>query len=367
MPIAQNALRTLSALSMLMQILLHVHADVAANDKPMRADDSGVRLLARGQIEPYINWLPNDTETLIVLREKYTIPMESPEFNAGMTFAMQEQEGWLNGVFDHRHARALLSGKVLTLFIEGSCQFRLPRKSGCDGVLNDGCVVLVFEQSLGEAQQALFRQMRVMGAKPCAVHGVSALEYTPRRLRGNAAGISFWITSPKPDVLLIATSSDFLKAILEKMARPDKTALPTTLSNWRHIDAAATVWGMREYQPRNPQVLDISDARWREGLELPAFANATGFSFQQNEADNRIEIVWLGCDDGMIEKLRKSIRHRVAKDEVDCAVQSEGNGVLRITVVWPDAKDLPRAAERRQMRSGIEMWLWWYLGRAGCP
>ena len=78
---------------------------------------------ARSSVQPYIDWLPPDTETLVVLKQPYRMPV-SPDLDSKSLDTIW-REIYLARMFSGA-ARSALVGKQIRLWIEGSCRFRLP-------------------------------------------------------------------------------------------------------------------------------------------------------------------------------------------------------------------------------------------------
>lgn len=341
-------------------LLCALNVTVECKGKEVESGVGSGRITARSQIEPYVNWLPGETESLVVLREDYTIPERRPVGRDGVAFSVVKREGLIDFLLDRPGTRQILSGKTIKLWIEGRRQFRLPGLSPIEGVINDGCHILVFADDIRNTCQWLMKRLKQTGGTQHDINGQSVVEYIPRSLRRHPHGFSYWITSPKPDVLLIATHPGFLSELLAKVVKPDKTAFPATLPEWQSISPDAAIWGIRRYPERFGES-DISDVRWPD---RGVTGDAAGFVFSIDEDADRATIIWFACDDVIVKRLRKSLRKRLSEDDTECAIRSETNGTVRIAIEWPDEAKKANDSDRLRIRANLASWLHWYLGHA---
>ena len=112
---------------------------------------------AREQAVPYVNWLPQDTETLCVLREKYTFPLEAKYDESGCVSDLL-RTGFVQTAFDQPDLK-ILHGKTVKLWIEAACRFRAPDLPLFDLIEKDDCEILIFTEPLRELFQTLMAKM----------------------------------------------------------------------------------------------------------------------------------------------------------------------------------------------------------------
>lgn len=317
------------------------------------------RVTARSQIEPFVNWFPADTESLVVLREDYCIPAKRPTDNDAK-FSISIREKLIDFLLDRPSTRQILSGRTIKLWIEGGRHFRLPGLSHIEGVIFDGCHVMVFTENVGNASKRLMDRLKLTGGTRHDFNGLSVVEYVPRYLKLQPHGFSYWIMSPQPDVLLIATHPEFLREMLVKVMKPDNTAFPHTLAEWKYVNPDAAIWGIRRY-PKNFGKLDLSDVRLPED---GVTGNTSGFAFSIDEGADRARIVWFSCDATIVQRLNKSFQTRVSDDESGCTFQSSTDGTVTISIEWPNEAKNADASSRRRIRAKMSGWLQWYLGYA---
>lgn len=323
---------------------------------------------ARVQAAPYVNWLPQDTETLCVLREKYTFPLEAKYDESGR-FADVLRTDFVQRAFDQTDLK-ILNEKTVKLWIEAGCRFRAPDLPLFDLIEKDNCEILVFTEPLRELFQTLTTKM--VSRRSATRHSIGTFDvvhYTPthKHNRGVRPQPSFWIVSPQANVLLFASSESYLRAILEKVAVPDETAFPEGLQEWGAIRFDAEIWGMRRFGKLRDT--DFSDARIfdpNDGKVATSgiAAASAGFTFQIDETSRQAKLEWFACDEIMEARLRGRIgpsRATFVTTRIPFPL-----GAIRQEISWSDAKFADDAVARRQLRGDLAEYILWRMGHAWC-
>jgi hypothetical protein len=102
----------------------------------------------------------------------------------------------------------------------------------------------------------------------------------------------FLVSMPAPNVLLCATSQEFLAQVLNRIAhRGAKRALPETLPEWKHINTEARFWAVRHYaasdaksDPTSPLSGKRLAANWPD-------AQAIGIVFDFDPARSKVATI----------------------------------------------------------------------------
>jgi hypothetical protein len=265
-------------------------------------DGAATRKLSRSADQPYMDWLPADSESLIVVRTPYTIlakpenPAASQRRPSGIAF----HEMTFNGMFEH-HVRDVFVGKTIDVWVEASTRFRF-RDLPCDvghvsttglGLKYDGCYIVVFAEQSPVPQKELFRRLLQQHSgntsptvRPAVLHQIGqhdAIEYTPQHLHGartraaaetpemtrkidTAWATTYWLAVPRPNTLLIATTRSCLTETLRKMGDPDQLAFPESLEEWEYVSPDAPIRGIRHFQEPIGKT-DFSDPRHSTGYD----------------------------------------------------------------------------------------------------
>lgn len=234
--------------------------------------------------EQALGWLPADTETIVVANGPFAIPSptkdelgddESKSLSAGevqslfQSFAMP-----LTGTKDGLLGK-YLEGRTAVLAVEGSRHFRAPKDLG--EMLYEGCDIIVLasdEPGLGDsflnANKSLTKLVEVIGK-----HRVAVFEEQMER--------DLWTTYvvfPRPNVVLIATSREYLKTVLERMdGAGGARALPDALPEWHFIQRDAPAWGLRHFD-RSQANLDPTSPFGVEKSANSPDDKAIGVSFE---------------------------------------------------------------------------------------
>ena len=90
--------------------------------------------------------------------------------------------------------------------------------------------------------------------------------------------LSIWYAKPKPNILIAATDASVVKTILQRMARP--TASPSPLLSfpeWKYVDTKSSVWGIRHRRTATP-IYMVAKA-WKKTLPPSSLSGVT-FSYQ---------------------------------------------------------------------------------------
>jgi len=348
-------------------------------------DDSKIPLRTespRSQIQAFLDWIPASSETLVVLKRPYRIPQKLDESTApALDVAFRELH--LMNMFE-TDVREVLVGQTIRHWIEASSRFRLPEFPPEVGQVNltgcnqkyDGCHVLVFDDEATLDTEELFtrvlkqrdeQERGFVAPKKHRIEGHTTIEYVAgrmarRRSRGSRETpavteeldtiwcLRYWITSPVKNVLLVATSRSFLEETLRKIRKPDQTAFPTTLDEWKYLGNLAPIWGMRHF-PAQPTLRDLTDFR-RRGTQT-----ATGFTFEIDPIAKRARLTFLNCNQAAAKNMRSVIQQYVY---ADTQFSTGPDGMLVARIDW--SKEPAGVALR--IKAALEFWLQMQLGHA---
>lgn len=232
-------------------------------------------------IDEILWWLPEDTETVFVTNGPFTIPphVSDLENNAEITPKLIENVFFnqYRAIFlgNQDRLREPLAKYEIQVGLEGSRRFRAPKSLGL--LPFEGCQISVFSQNIAEIQGNLLPLLESDAVKIHSINGVRVAEFMERL---EADEWHFYLTFPRPNVLLCATDEGYLTQVLERMGTCAATrALPGNLPEWAHVDVAAPFWAIRHYSRNN---VDLDPTSPVSGRKLPANipdAEAVGFVF----------------------------------------------------------------------------------------
>jgi hypothetical protein len=219
-------------------------------------------------VKQVLEWLPPDTETLVVTRGPFAVVQraENPERKFELPQLVAFFESWsyspLAAIREGVYLKKL-AGCELVLAVEGARGFKSPASLGM--FLYEGCHVLIFRDPLGPAGDALRKALTADAKKieKMEGHEVFLFEETLEKDRW-----TFLIAQPKPNILLCATHGGYLQQVLQRMReKKDGRAFPDDLPEWKHVDTGARFWAIRHFTKDAPNDVEI------------AMAKPTGFTF----------------------------------------------------------------------------------------
>ena len=244
-------------------------------------------------VDDVIWWLPEDTQTLSVVRGPYktTPPIsELPERISAIEQVALVLRMAPFGSFQMINEGSfykLLVGRTVLFGVEASRKFRAPEDLG--GMLYEGCDIVVFQEGLGPARDELLKQMASQAKQVQTIAGQEVMSFE-ETLEHDLW--EFFICIPSPDVLLCATNKDFLAQVLTRMHKRGQTrALPDNLREWKLVDTTARFWALRHYDkadaiedPSSPLSGEQSAANWPD-------TKAVGIVFAFDPASSKVATV----------------------------------------------------------------------------
>jgi hypothetical protein len=282
---------------------------------------------ARSRIEPYINWLPAKSQTLIVSESTYEIPAELPP-----DASLLQMHLTLLRIFEGE-ARDVLVDKNINLWIEAASRFYFPEfPDEVEDVQTvgmsthyDGCHILVFDERTPPDTAALFEKLLQQHSEPTSlipagerhrIEGYDTIAWSsspPRKrdtgretpadtlLINATLSIRYWIASPVENVLVVATTREILAETLRKIQNPDQAAFPAASEEWRYITGEMPTWGIRHF----PEEADPSQAT---GLERGAAAgHISGLTVKFDSKADKAVLTFLNCSQDQRRALQSSI------------------------------------------------------------
>jgi hypothetical protein len=207
------------------------------------------------RLEEVLWWLPSDTQTIVVVRGPWRgeIPAFRREGGGGADIGRLDDilRSVISGLSVERRAGDPRLPPV-AFALQGSRRFRSPKDLGL--MPYEGANIVVFQQPLGPAAEALKRSWLppdppffegdpIPRKERIAGHEVLSYEH---KLQSDVW--TFYLTQPRPDVLITATDRRYLTVLLSRMSKKgERRALPDDLPEWKHLDAGKAIWAIRHY------------------------------------------------------------------------------------------------------------------------
>lgn len=104
--------------------------------------------------------------------------------------------------------------------------------------------IVVFRKNLEQRAKLILRRL----AKRAKQSDVAGTRVLLLHFKSDQAEWNYLVAIPRPNVLLVANSLPYLQEVLERMReRKEPRALPDELPEWRFLDPAVQLWGLRHY------------------------------------------------------------------------------------------------------------------------
>jgi len=284
--------------------------------------------------EQSLNWLPEDTETVIVAQVPFEIPEPTSEqlkFDEAIRFL---PFGPVLSLQDEMLYKELVGQKVLCA-IEGSRRFTAPRNLGM--MPYQGAHILQFDLAADGALRKAFRICQEKADKNIELAGERVAVFTEKR---ESDKWSFFVSQPQPGVLICATNQAFLEETLKRIGRkPDRRALPADLPEWKHVDINASVWAIRHYRKESAENDPSSPLRPKAAANVPD-PHAIGLVFgYRPEIDKLTRVRYLSGAENALELTNESWRHPQGGLTPD--IKQIAPGVVEIAISVSDEITVP--------------------------
>ncbi|HEY3744174.1 MAG TPA: hypothetical protein VGL53_30220 [Bryobacteraceae bacterium] len=300
------------------------------------------------QLNQVLTWLPDDTET--VLGANGPFPWEDPRAllsaappNERVAAELDMQFRMLPFmllIFKNGGLSEFVKGKTVSLAIEGSRRFRPPQSLG--DMRYEGCLIVIFGPEVS-LDGAAFMQVAANSAvrfEEAAGTKVAVFEEKSQQ--------DTWTTFvgfPRTNMAVVATNLGYLTTLLDRMKSPQPTrALPQDLPEWKHVDTAAPVWGIRHYRKQGAELDPTSPLQGKNAANVPD-KDAVGVTFSFGRAADPTAIVdYLSANPDARRILSAYLVEEGAATavprELQMRLRQPAAGVLKASISLPPAKPL---------------------------
>jgi hypothetical protein len=279
-----------------------------------------------------LDWLPTDTQTLIVARQPFVIPKHDPDAvaePAPLDFLRRLVLGRLD---EFPTLYQAIAGRTIEFALSGVSEFR--RFSGLGLVPYDGCAVMVFSEPLGASLHSALSGLPKEDWPGATISSLSTVRNGS--LRTSPEQLNLFVTQLGSNVLIAATDRNSLHSLLERRAGFQAgRALPSVLPEWKEVDNTAAVWAIRHFKhtydrkTRRP-VLSLGP------LEELDDSEAVGVVYNAQPLGPAQKVYYLSHNQRATELTR---RHWEWKEEglATPKVRRKADGVAEVTVPTPSA------------------------------
>lgn len=235
-------------------------------------------------------WLPENTETVMAQTGPYDFAQSFQAGAANFSFPTDTPSpDDLEAIFricfsfseeEKRLADSLAGVRVLAA-LEGSRGFRAPKALGL--MPFEGCHITIFDREINQIQANL---PQILETEAKRIHDFDGIRVAEVERNHEADLWHYYLTFPRPNVLVCATDEGYLRDVLARMkTRAAKRALPADLPEWKQVDTAAPFWAVRHFSRQNHES-DLSSPFYRHDPEQ-SDEEAVGltFSFDPRQTD----------------------------------------------------------------------------------
>lgn len=278
-------------------------ADAATEESESPALHSSPAILT-GEMWKAIGWLPADTETVMVARGGFVLP----DLSKDVDDAVAEHNGLrdqipvkdiaahleLDTVMVMAYLPELgqqLSGQRVAIAVRG---LRHPRDSATgEGLMrSEGCLVLILEKDLGQNALSSSAGPKITQETIASYPVLVAQDDEDTVLTAQ----------PLPNIVIIATDRSYLAEVLARMAgRSGRRALPSSLSEWNHVDTSARFWAVRHFD--HTQADEDPSSPFRPDLEAERDEQAVGVTFSLEPGKPAL-VTYLTGDKNFLAKVK---------------------------------------------------------------
>ena len=255
---------------------------------------SSLAVAQQPNLNQVLNWLPADTETVLGANGPFAWDPKTlsnaPPSQDHLTTAELEMQSRMFPLtllnFKNGGVGEFIRGKTVSLAIEGSRRFRPP--SGLGLMRYEGCLVIVFIPTVS-LDGAAFMRAAANSAVRFEEHNGTRVAVFAEKSEDDTWNT--FVGFPRSNVAVVATNLDYLVALLDRMrGTPGTRALPQNLSEWKHVNNNAPVWGVRHYLKQGAELDPSSPLLGQNAANVPD-ANAVGVTFSFAPAAERTATV----------------------------------------------------------------------------
>ena len=226
-------------------------------------------------VKEVLDWLPVDTETLIVARDfKLGDPPKDPlnadgKMHIDLLFPQGLTVWPLPGPM-----KTFINKRPIRWAVHGGCNYEGVSSFGT--YFYEGASVIRFAERLSnEEQEPLSESLRNEAKEVRSVAGhkvfvfppdFSGAEGGPERYK-NKTWLGEYIVLLGPKTIITATSDRYLAELLSRIGKqPARRALADTLPEWKHVDCGANIWFLRHVPDTCKQRYLVSKSERLRGL-----------------------------------------------------------------------------------------------------
>lgn len=255
-------------------------------EEPRRSTVDGTNVV-EPLIHRLIDWLPTKTETILAMKGPIVLRADSAEVGVGDNSLRKSVSSFLFfGLATH--FRGSMDELTLEYCLSGARNFGVPKSLGL--MPFEGCRIFVFRERLDKAGATLLKSFRDHTVEAEEISGFKVLRLKAQEEDGD---FIFYVSIPKPNVLLVATDLAYLRELLLRLdtKAEEKTGVRHTMKqDWQWIDRKSDIWAIRHFDTKNAK-LDPSNPVTdvlRPGVGSNPSAISFAFSFEERTSMTKL-------------------------------------------------------------------------------
>lgn len=262
--------------------------------------------------EKILEWLPENTVTIIVSQKPFKIPPGGPKLLSAREEMHMLPVIPLMQFLPEVPAKELFNQEIIYA-VEGSRDFAPPKNFG--PARYKGCHILQFDAAAANALRKAFQTCLKNAPKKIQIAEQDVAVYT-QKIREDAW--TCYIAQPQSGFLLLATDQEYLETTLKRMAvKNQKRALPKDLPEWKHVNVNAPVWAVLHSHQDTPKKGNSADAD--EGFvfwyDSGKTLHARCFAMEKDDF-KELKMMWVDPEEKGFDAIVKDLGKGVASIEV---------------------------------------------------
>jgi hypothetical protein len=287
--------------------------------------------LAKGsnkQIDRLIDGLPEDTETIVVAHQPFTL--SEPNKTNIEQGALPTARGYVLGLLgasDDGQPLKFLYGSTVRFAMLAARKFANHPPDGSDAlplglIAYQGCGIYAFANPVA---QLAFPGLPESTIAAHQVWTATGKQYSQAR-NATARSETYLMTALRPELILVCNDRDFFSSVVTNLDKGPRGSLLQRLPEWKRVDRSASLWGLRHF---------VEDAAATDptypsngGLLGDRLSGATGAIFEAGPHKGQLRALWLSASrDNPWEELSKSPDFRGA-----ATVRQVADGIWELSV-----------------------------------
>ena len=193
-----------------------------------------------GTLERILWWLPENTETLSVVKGPFTIIDSGTNKTNDLKHTLEQMSYGTLSVIQQGKLLKPIFGQTVLLSVAGSRKFRPPVNLG--SMRYEGCDILIFGQGFTVVRDSFIKLLETQATEVQKIGEYQVMMFE-QKIEDDIWKV--FIVSPKPNLVLCATDQSFLTDVLNRMESKAKSrAFPKNLLEWKQVDTTAQFWAV---------------------------------------------------------------------------------------------------------------------------